>query len=153
MKIPGNRLKLTLGLSVAVLMLLAVAPVVHGGISWTGIDPVLLANGHVMNVWVEWKTGRECSITGPISVEINARAQLLSESVEVFSCGDLLSRVSTQTTVKEISVPFLFTLKRVYVPASDSFEVRVKVYRDGVLVRTCEGMTNQSFQCEPVDVN
>ncbi len=153
MKKLGNRLKLTLGLSVAVLVLLAVAPVVHGGLSWTGIDPVLLANGHTLNVWVEWPTGRECSINGPILVEVHARATLLAESMETFNCATKDNIISTATMVKAIGIPSQFKVEHVFVPSTQVFPVRVKVYKDGELGAVCESRSNQltaSLDCDRV---
>lgn len=146
-----KNLKLMAGVGV-VLAMFAAVPVVYGGLSWTGIDPVLVANEHTMNVWVEWPTGRECDITGVISVDVHGADELISESAESFACGDDTVFPQTATTVHQSWQPYFFWVQRVRVPASESFPVQVKIYKDGVLATTCEGYSNSDVGCWPVYV-
>jgi hypothetical protein len=147
-----KNLKLIAGLSTTV-ALFAVVPVVHGGLFWTGIDSVVESNGHVMNIWVEWPTGRECDINGPISVDVHTRGVVRAESVETFTCGEGLKTVRTQTKVKHIGNPAHFNVEQVIVPSSDTFPVQVKVYKDGHLAETCHGLSNLPFDCQVISLN
>jgi hypothetical protein len=135
----------------------AVVPVVSGdGLGWTGIDPILRANGHKMNIWVEWPTGRECDIDGPISMQVRGKAVLLAESRQAFKCGLHLNTVLTKTTVEDVKEakddksPNHFQVRGVVVPSSEEFPVRAKVYKNGELAEVCEGVTNQPFNCDKV---
>ncbi len=152
MKKGWKHLRLMVGISV-MLALLSTVPVVHAGLLWTGIDPVLLADGHIVNIWVEWPTGRECDITGPISVSVRAEAVLLAESIETFGCGDATVPVSTTTSILSTDEEDEIKIKRVYVPADASFPVRVKVYDNGDLALTCMGYAGQAFTCPTVELD
>ena len=145
-----KNIKLIAGVS-TMLAVLAVAPVVYGGISWSGIDPVLKVNRHTFNVWVEWPEGMECSINGPISVTVhNKNAIFISESTEQFDCGGTSHTVVTETIVKKKGGPHNFVIPHVRVPASESFPVQTKVFKNGVFVALCAGQSNENINCDIV---
>ena len=145
-----KNLKLMAAVS-ALIALFAVAPVVYGGVTWSGIDPIFEANGHTFNVFVEWPSGSECSITGPIFVEVhNKDASFIGESSKPFACDDSTVTVETDTLFRRIGGPHNFVVTQMRVPASESFPVRLKVYRDGVLEGVCEGQSQESVNCDIV---
>ena len=94
-----RNLKLMAGLG-AVLVMFAAVPVVHGGMSWTGIDPIFNVNGHQFNVWIEWPSQYDCDIE-EIEVEVKVPSdfdyEFVSESSEDLGCGSL---VTTETEIR-----------------------------------------------------
>ncbi|MCI0439864.1 MAG: hypothetical protein L0177_12140 [Chloroflexi bacterium] len=147
-----RNVKLIAALSALVAMF-AVAPVVHGGILWTGIDPIVKTRESLVNIWAEWPAGNECAITGPITFKVEAdRGQLLSESARAFPCGDGAVMVQTKTTVQDARRGKL-NVAEVFMPASSDFPVRARVYVDGELKLTCEGVSNSPFTCGSVELD
>ncbi|MCI0439862.1 MAG: hypothetical protein L0177_12130 [Chloroflexi bacterium] len=147
-----KNLKLIAAIS-ALMAMFAVAPVAHGGLLWTGIDPIIKTrDGQVVNVWVEWPSGMECAITDKIDIDVHTRGELLMESFMPFTCGDGLNWVSTKTDIVEIGVPHQFNITGVMLPATQSFPVQVKVYINDSHKLTCEGMSNQRFGCDTVSL-
>jgi hypothetical protein len=147
-----KNLKLMVG-AATMLGVMAAAPVAHGGLLWTGIDPIVKTERHTMNIWVEWPTGRECSITGPIAVTVRAHGQLVSESTESFNCPSGAKTIATATTINAYGDEDDFKVSRTFVPAADYFPVAVKVYKNGTLRQTCTGLSNLAFGCATIELD
>ena len=86
-----RNIKLIIAVS-TMLAMFAIAPIVHGGISWTGIDPIFLVKDHQFNVIIKWPEQYTCSIEDPIDVTIrmpkNSPYVFISESSDdVGDCG------------------------------------------------------------------
>jgi len=136
------------------LVLLAVPPVVHGGPRWRGVDPILTVGGHQVNVWVEWPEPYTCLIDKTITFKISApEGVLVSESSGSFGCDDgTTNDITTRTRVSQKGVEGTLSVStKLRAPAD--FPVRVLVYVDGKLQRTCEGSANRVFTCDGVNVN
>jgi hypothetical protein len=150
-------LRLMAGISATLAMLvllLAVPPIVHGGGRWSGIDPVLLYGGHIVNVYVEWPEEHTCSISSPITMGVKAPgATLLLDSAWTFTCvsGDT-NTVQTATTVLNSGKKGTLQVVNVMVNASQSFPVHVLVFVDGSLKQSCSGSSNKSFNCTTLRV-
>ena len=136
-----RNIKLIIAVS-TMLAMFAVAPVVYGGITWSGIDPVIFINGQKFNVRVEWPSAFDCSISGPINITVTtprkALVEFISESVDEFS-GCL---VETNTEIIS-SAKGSKTTFEAFVPSAESFEVRLKIDRNGELVAVYEGLSNE----------
>lgn len=154
-----KNLKLMVG-AATMLGVMAAAPVVHGGILWTGIDPEVHVNGERFNVYIEWPENKTCFIDGMIDVDFwypkGATATLVSESFSTFPCptGGLVHAL-TKTNLKDGngSDPnqngILVSAK---VNTSVQMPVNVKVYRNGELVQTCSGESDTFVFCEPLKI-
>lgn len=140
-----------------VLGLLATAPVVYGGLRWTGMDPGLTINGHAINVRVEWPEEQTCSISGPIrfvfGTPANAELSDIVESSGEFDCdrdGVPDAQLSTQSSVVEYDKKHGGLLVAARVEALARFPVKLLVYRDGEQVKTCRGVSNHVVKCHPI---
>ena len=144
-------LKLMAGVA-AVLVMFAAVPVVYGGVSWTGIDPIFIVNGHQFNVWIEWPSQYDCDIE-EIEVTVRVSADMyyefVSESSEDLGCGSL---TSTNTKVKFDDNGDNKVKVKGEVESDETFPVVVKVYLDGELVRTYEGDSDDDVTGEPIAV-
>ncbi len=146
-----RNLKWVMG-ALTMLLVLTSVPIVHGGISWTGIDPVFNANGHRFNVWIEWPSQYTCTIE---EIEVTVRVpsdvdyEFISESAEDLGCG---FRTETETKVKFIDSGKNYVYVKGEVESDEDFLVRVKVYLDGELVRTYEGESDEDIKGEPIAV-
>jgi hypothetical protein len=70
-----------------------------------------------------------------------------------FACGISTNTLEPATLVRSIGVPQHFTLEKAVVPATESFPVQVKIYKNGELAATCKGQSNQPaapFDCDRV---
>ena len=96
-----KNIKLMIAVSTMMAMF-AIAPVVHGGITWSGIDPIFLVKGHQFNVIIKWPEQYTCSIEDPIKVKIRVPEDssyvFISESSD--DVGDCGSPQRTITKVK-----------------------------------------------------
>jgi hypothetical protein len=131
-------------------LLLAVPPIVHGGGRWSGIDPVLSYEGKTVNIWVEWPEEYTCSLSGLITMQVNAPgATLISESKDTFACADGSSNtIETKTTVINSGKKGYLQVMKVVAKATQTFPVNVLTYVDGSLMQTCSGYSNKSFDCK-----
>lgn len=155
----AKNLKLTVAVT-TMLVMFAVAPVVYGGISWSGIDPVFKVDGHRFNVYIEWPEHKTHFIDGLIDVDIwypkGADVEFVSEAYDTFlyeSEGKKeLIKAFTKTNLKDgaDSDPnqggILVSAK---VNTSKRIPVNVKVYHNGELVQFCEGYSDEFVFCDP----
>ena len=131
----------------------AVAPVVYGGLSWTGIDPVLYVNGTKFNVRAELPSEFVCNMTGPIAIVItvpgDALVEFISESSHDF--GGCIVETDTEITRDyELSSKVVF---QAFFPADQSFPVKFKVDRNGEMVEVYEGFSNEIVTGKRVNIN
>ena len=136
-------LKLTVAVT-TMLAMLAIAPVVHGGISWSGIDPIFFVKDHKFNVVIKWPEQYTCTIEDPIEVKVrvpeDSSYMFISESSDdVGDCG------SPQRTVTRVK--FVESNEKVKVKArlksEFDFPFMVEVYLDGSLIATQMGESNR----------
>ena len=145
-------LKLTVAVT-TMLAMLAIAPMVYGGISWTGIDPILYVDGTKFNVRAELPSEFICGLTGPIAINItvpgDASLEFISESSHDFD-GCV---VETDT---EITRDYSLTNKvrfQAFFPADQSFPVKFKIDRNGEMVEAYDGFSNEVVTGKRVIIN
>ena len=121
------------------LAMFAIAPVVYGGITWSGIDPIFTVDGHRFNVRIEFPIEYSCDVDGPIDVKVavpaGAHGKFIMESAGVF--GDCLQVTHTTLVRKDNYVNKIAVGVRVN--TDEEFRVRVKVDLDGIWVKSTEG--------------
>ncbi len=137
-----KNVKLMIAVS-TMLAMFAIAPVVHGGISWTGIDPIFLVKDHQFNVIIKWPEQYTCSIEDPIDVKIRVPEDssyvFISESSD--DVGDCGSPQRTITKAKfggkggEVKV-------KARLDSEFDFPFLVEVYLDGELISDQMGDSN-----------
>ena len=137
-----KNLKLIIAVS-TMLALFAVAPVVYGGITWTGIDPIFYVNGTKFNVRAELPSEFICSLSGPIEIGVTVPAdshvKFISESSHIFDGCE----VETKTKFfRDNDINNRILIQALF-PAYESFPVKLKVDRDGVMVAVYEGFSNE----------
>ena len=147
-----KNIKLMVAVS-TMLAMFAIAPIVHGGISWTGIDPIFTVDDKKVNIRVEFPSEFDCSLDGPIDVKVyvpkGSDTNFITESTGSFSgC--------TQTTLTSISEKG--RLKdgievKVRVNSSEEFDVKVKVDLEGTWVREREGDSNKWLSTKKIKFN
>ncbi|MDP6800933.1 MAG: hypothetical protein QF744_14060 [SAR202 cluster bacterium] len=120
--------------------------VVYGGLSWTGMDPVieLPDGGGQVNVVFSVPPGTWCKIDGPIDVDIVAPAgsRLLYE--QNGQCGVTTDTQLTSGDDSSFSVHGQFdTLNK-----KDNFPFQVMISVDGVEQTTCSGNAKHGVSCE-----
>ena len=146
-----KNIKLIIAVS-SMLAMFAIAPVVHGGITWSGIDPIFLVNGHQFNVYIEWPSQYTCTIQGPIEVDVRVPnnapyAFIMESSDDVGGCG------SPQFTETKVDFDNRDNVEvKTEVHSAQVFPVRVLVYLDGLLVRTYEGMSSDDITGDPIAI-
>lgn len=148
-----RRLKWLSIVSAIMVMLLAV-PVVDGGRRWTGSDPVIRYGGHTVNIWVEWPSEHNCDIQGPIYLQYNAPgARLVSDSSVGSGCNNGSNNViRTQSVVNDSGEIGQFQIVDVAVDAAQPFPINLVIRVDGRVVATCSGYSDESFDCEVIQV-
>ena len=106
-----KNIKLMVAVS-TMLVMFAVAPVVYGGISWTGIDPILYVNGTKFNVRAELPSEFICSLSDDIEIVVtvpeDASVEFISESSSDF--GDCEVETDTEIVWNSDSSPSSFTV-------------------------------------------
>ena len=146
-----NRLKWFLGVIIPLLILSMAVPVTYAGVSWTGVDPVFKVNGQQFNVWIEWPSEFTCNVKSPIAVTVraprDASVQFVSESEGNFGCG-VITKTSTEIDRNGSNKVHISA----QVESDSSFQVNVKVYVNGELVRTYSGASNDTVSGQPVTV-
>lgn len=147
-----KNIKLIIAVS-TMLAMFAIAPVVYGGISWTGIDPILYVNGTKFNVRAELPTEFICSLSGSIAITItvpgDASVDFISESSSDF--GDC--EVETDTEIVRDYGLKNKILVQAFFPADQSFPVKLKIDRDGAMVAVYEGFSNEVVTGKAVKFN
>lgn len=149
------KLKVSVGVVVVAISMLMVS-VVHGGILWSGMDPVVQVGDDTIAVEVFWPSQYDCSVQGPIEVSVQVpegiAASVVSESTDSF-CG---SDINTLTVIDD-DAHDNGKRARVWitaqVDASDRFPVMVEVSRNGSLVATCHGVSNAEVKCRPISLD
>ncbi len=147
-----KNIKLMVGVS-TMLVVLAVAPVVYGGTKWSGMDPILMIENHQFNVRPEWPSHFDCSFTGPIQITVavpeGASVELLDESS--FDLSDC--KVETDTVIVTDSSLRNKVRFEAFFPSGESFDVKLKIDRDGELVAVYLGLSNQVITGKVVKFN
>ncbi len=139
-----KNLKLFAAVSVLAVFL-AAGSVVYGGLSWTGMDPVIrLSDGTIVNVDIAVPPESWCLIDGPIDVQIAAPAGATLIDEQYGPCG--------VTTVTELVVGvdgiLLVTAKPVTFTKKDNFPIEVMISVNGVEQATCTGQSKRGVSCE-----
>lgn len=179
MKVKGlgnwsRRIKWLAGAS-AMVLALAVVPVVYGGGRWSGMDPELRVNGQKVNVWVEWPTDMTCAVEDIkvlVLVPLLVDVQLVSESSELITCPDgttkslqthttiqraLVKAVNVSATVESLdasaqlglSLDDDLSLSTSLDAEVNEFPVNMRVYKNDSLTRECTGLSNLAVECLP----
>ena len=104
MKLIKN-MKMVVGLGATVAMF-AIAPVVYGGITWSGIDPIFTVDGYKFNVKIEYPSQYDCDFDDEVEVVVTvpkgASTEFVSESQgELSGCEQ-----GTSTSIEESSFSF-----------------------------------------------
>ena len=149
-----KNIKLMVAVS-TMLAMFAVAPVVYGGITWSGFDPIFYVNGHKFNVRAELPSEFICSLSGSIAIDItvpgDATVDFISESSYEFSNG---CEVETDTEIVwDDSLSEKVLLFRAFFPADQRFEVKIKIDKDGEMVAVYEGFSNEVVTGKAVKFN
>ncbi len=139
-------LKWSIAISMVALVF-AIAPVVYGGLRWTGIDPVVDVGEHTVGVTIAVPPDYWCSIIGPIIVAIAApegtTPTVLTESSDPTGefCGARTvtvvyeKRGTSQAGVVDVAVMVF--------GRNAKFPVDVGVAVDGTTVQEFSGRSNQ----------
>ena len=137
-----KNIKLMIAVS-TMLAMFAIAPVVYGGISWTGIDPILMIDGHQYNVRFEWPSEFDCAFTGPMELEVkvppDVSAELIEESNGNFG-GCSQETVTTIVVDKRLKNKLKFAG---FVHGASNFDVNIKVDVDGMFITEAHGLANR----------
>ncbi len=146
-----NKLKLLAGIS-ALMMLVMSVGVAHGGGRWSGIDPVVMVDGHKMNILVSATNKDWCELD-----YVDVRLILPQGSDYTFMgesyYGSADCAVSTVTTVTEnydsnddgiyiLTTPVSFS-------ARNNTKVDTMVYIDEFLAAECWGYVGYINLCGP----
>lgn len=135
------------------LVMFAIAPVVYGGISWTGIDPILYVDGTKFNVRAELPSEFVCNMTAPIKIVImvpgDASVKFISESSHDFD-GCVVETDTEIVRNYRLSGKVYFLA---FFPADQSFPVRFKVDRNGEMVEAYKGFSNEVVTGKWVNIN
>ncbi len=138
-----RNLKLLSGLFVFAVFL-AGSSVVYGGLSWTGMDPVVkLSDGRIVNVELAVPPDAWCSIQGPVKVRIKAPSGSALVAEQLGPCGVTTSTKPTERDDDSISVK-VYRLKKGKAPRLP-LEVMISV--DGEEQATCAGNTKRGVSC------
>ena len=134
-------MKWLLGPTALLLVMMLAVPIAHGGVLWSGIDPIFRVADHQFNVRIEYPSQYDCSIDGDIKVVVKVPKSVdhvfLSESKGNLSgCSQLTHTYFEKSRAKDhITV-------RVEVRSDEKFPVKVKVDMDGEWVAVAEGDSN-----------
>ena len=147
-----KNIKLMVAVS-TMLAMFAVAPVVYGGITWSGFDPIFYVDGTKFNVRAELPSAFICSISGPIEIGVTvpagSRVKFISESSYIFDGCE----IETNTRIFRDHDLKGRILIQAFFPAYESFPVRLKVDRDGVMVAVYEGFSNEVVTGKWINLN
>ena len=147
-----RNIKLMVAVS-TMLAMFAIAPVVYGGLSWTGIDPILYVNGTKFNVRAELPSAFICSISGPIEIGVRvpagSRVKFISESSYIFDGCE----IETNTRIFRDHNLNGRILVQAFFPADESFSVKLKIDRDGKMVALYQGYSNEVVTGKWVNIN
>ena len=147
-----KNIKLIIAVS-TMLVMFAVAPVVYGGISWTGIDPILYVNDTKFNVRAELPSEFIYSISGPIEIGVTvpagSRVKFISESSYIFDGCE----IETNTRIFRDHDLNGRILVQAFFPANESFPVKLKVDRNGAMVAMYEGFSNEVVMGKWISLN
>lgn len=136
----------------------AFAPIVYGGLKWSGIDPEVDVDGHQVNVTVAVPPGQWCNIDGAIKVEFlvhkKASATLVAESVDTdgSKCGAHTSSSIKHKKGSKLEGKVYVT---VVVEAEDGkfpVEVLVVANGEGGDAISCAGQTDKKIKCGPLEL-
>ena len=136
-----------------VLTFLVAAPVVYGGLRWSGFDPAIrLADGTVVNIEIGMPPGQWCQIDGPIGVMVSVPQGSGAAVVFEQPATESNCYVTTSTTIDEGNTDGAAYVG-VDVEAKGNFPVDVVVSINGAEVRTCSSKAGDTVQCGPIDLN
>jgi len=146
-----KKLKLFVGISALMLLVLSVG-VAHGGGRWSGIDPVVMVDGHKMNILVSATNKDWCDLD-----YVDVRLILPQGSDYTFMgesyYGSADCAVSTATTVMENYDPndngiYILTTP-ISFSARNNTKVDTMVYIDEFLAAECWGYVGYISLCGP----
>ena len=146
-----KNMKLIVAVS-TMLAMFAAAPVVYGGISWTGIDPIFMVNDQKFNVKIEYPSAFDCDIDGLVEVRVevpqNAKTQFIAES------SGNLSGCTQKTRTKIVENKNLKDRVNIMarISSSETFPVRVRVAVDGTLARSAIGRSNEWVKVKSINL-
>jgi hypothetical protein len=139
-----GRLKWMIGVAAVFVLLLSVPATTEAGRRYSGADPILMLDGHKINISVEWPSDHDCNITGPIKIEAVVPKGMGYEfdSESIASHGGCEQQTST-AIVESDDMKDGFLALGAMVPGKRRFEVGVKVKVDGHLVREHKGVSDE----------
>ena len=147
-----KKLKLLVGIS-ALMMLVLSAGVAHGGGRWSGIDPVVMVDGHKMNILVSATNKDWCELE---SVDVKL---ILPQGSDYTFMGESYygsadCAVSTVTTIVENDDPnengiYILTTP-ISFSAKNNTKVDTMVYIDEFLAAECWGYVGYISLCGPL---
>ena len=147
-----KNIKLIIAVS-TMLVMFAVAPVVYGGITWSGIDPIFYVDGHKFNVRAEWPSAYNCSISDDIKIVVKvpagSKVKFISESLHVFEGCE----IETNTKIFRDHNLRNRILVQAFFPADESFSVKLKIDRDGKMVAMYQGYSNEVVTGKWISLN
>ena len=147
-----KNIKLMVAVS-TMLVMFAIAPVVYGGITWSGFDPIFYVDGTKFNVRAELPSAFICSISGPIEIGVTvpagSRVKFISESSYVFDGCE----VETNTRIFRDNDLNNRILVQAFFPADQSFSVKLKIDRDDKMVSVYQGYSNEVVTGKWISLN
>ena len=123
---------------------MAAASVVYGGLSWTGIDPIItLSDGSEVHVDIGVPPGQWCKVDSPIQVTVTVPPGILSVVEQDGPCG-----VTTETTVVVGSVGEIGVSATVNTTKGKAkFRIEIMISHEGQELNTCSGKANGTVEC------
>ena len=124
-----------------VLMVLAGASVIYGGLRWSGFDPIVLVDGTEYSLTVAVAPGHVCRLSEDVQVTFHvpegARNKLVSEQD--------VCNVSTSTSFEEDADDDVYA--SVLVPARHRLPVDAVLVSGDPDPQFCSGWSNEEFDC------
>lgn len=124
-------------------ILLAIVGPVAAGVKWSGIDPMFELNGQRVNVNIIYPSEFDCSIDGPISVEVKVPAGTVVKFFTESSANLSGCSQETITTISESGGLTDYFRVRARVSSEEEFKMKVKVSLNGLPVRNFSGESNE----------
>ncbi|MCI0437824.1 MAG: hypothetical protein L0177_01690 [Chloroflexi bacterium] len=148
----ARHIKWVLGPAVLFFIMIAAVPITHGGILWSGIDPIFSVDDHQFNVRVEYPSQYDCSLLRDIQVFVKVPWQsqrtLITESQGTLGGCSQTTRTYFYPSLLRDEVEV-----RVVVIATEDFLVKVKVDRDGKWVAQAFGESNDLIRVSDIELD
>ena len=141
-----KQLKL-LGVFTAFAVFIAAASVVYGGLSWTGIDPIITYTSstgtHTVNVDVGMPPGQWCHVAS-IDIDIEIEGYVDHDDL-TGPCS-----VTTSTSVSGPGAPGEISVSATVVTTNGKakFPVQIMISQNGTELNVCSGKANSAIECD-----